>query len=149
MWFQLRSPGLAEDFERLMTGDRDIVCGSLDTVSDWRLTRPADVPGQAIGQAGCGQIFDGGELDRYGLCSSRREIELDDWDEPIRRHELYDARDVVPAAAQWSTTLWKFGISVGLCALRVSTVAHARTRATERCARWFFYGPDEPGLSER
>ena len=36
---------------RLMTEDRDVVRGSLDTVSDWRLTRPADVPGQAIGQA--------------------------------------------------------------------------------------------------
>ena len=51
VWFQLRSPDLAEDFERLMTGDRDIVRGSLDTVSEWRLMRPADVPGQAIGQA--------------------------------------------------------------------------------------------------
>jgi hypothetical protein len=51
MWFQLRSPELAEDFETLMAGDRDIVRGSLDTVSDWRLTRPADVPGQAIDQA--------------------------------------------------------------------------------------------------
>ena len=37
MWFQLRSPELAEDFERLMTGDRDIVRGSLDTVSQPRL----------------------------------------------------------------------------------------------------------------
>ena len=51
MWFRLRSPELAEDFERLMAGDRDIVRGSLDTVSDWRLTRPVDVPGQAIDQA--------------------------------------------------------------------------------------------------
>jgi hypothetical protein len=51
MWFQLRSPELAEDFERLMTEDRDIVRLSLDTVSDWRLMRPADVPGQSIGQA--------------------------------------------------------------------------------------------------
>jgi hypothetical protein len=51
IWFQLRSPELAEDFERLMTEDRDIVRGSLDTVSDWRLTRPTDVPGQSIGQA--------------------------------------------------------------------------------------------------
>jgi hypothetical protein len=51
MWFQLRSPELAEAFEDLMAGDRDIVRGSLDTVSDWRLMRPADVPGQAIGQA--------------------------------------------------------------------------------------------------
>jgi hypothetical protein len=51
MWFQLRSPELAEDFERLMAGDRDIVRGSLDTVSDWRLARPADVPGQALDRA--------------------------------------------------------------------------------------------------
>ena len=51
IWFQLRSPELAEDFERLMTEDRDIVRGSLDTLSDWRLMQPADVPGQAIGQA--------------------------------------------------------------------------------------------------
>ena len=51
IWFQLRSPELADDFERLMTGDRDLVRSSLDTVSDWRLTRPTDVPGQAIGQA--------------------------------------------------------------------------------------------------
>jgi hypothetical protein len=48
MWFQLRSPELAEDFERLMASDRDIVHGSLDTMPDWRLTRPMDVPGQAI-----------------------------------------------------------------------------------------------------
>jgi hypothetical protein len=47
MWFSLRSPELAEDFERLMAEDRDIVRGSLDTVSDWRLTRPLDVPGQS------------------------------------------------------------------------------------------------------
>jgi hypothetical protein len=51
MWFQLRSPELAGDFERLMTEDRDIVRASLDTISDWRLMRPADVPGQSIGQA--------------------------------------------------------------------------------------------------
>jgi hypothetical protein len=51
MWFQLRSPELAEEFEQLMAGGRDIVRSSLDTVSDWRLTRPADVPGQAIGEA--------------------------------------------------------------------------------------------------
>jgi hypothetical protein len=49
MWFSLRSPELAEEFERLMAGDRDIVRGSLDTMSDWRLTRPMDVPGQAGG----------------------------------------------------------------------------------------------------
>jgi hypothetical protein len=51
MWFHLRSPELAEEFERLMAGDRDIVHGSLDTMRDWRLTRPVDVPGQAIDSA--------------------------------------------------------------------------------------------------
>ena len=51
IWFQLRSPDLADDFERLMAGDRDLVRGSLETISDWRLTRPADVPGQAFDQA--------------------------------------------------------------------------------------------------
>jgi hypothetical protein len=51
IWFQLRSPELADDFERLMAGDRDLVRGSLETISDWRLTRPADVPGQALDQA--------------------------------------------------------------------------------------------------
>jgi hypothetical protein len=65
VWFQLRSPELAEDFERLMTGDRDIVRGSLDTVSDWRLTRPADVPGQAIGQADYVLIAEIVEVDRF------------------------------------------------------------------------------------
>jgi hypothetical protein len=29
-----------------MAGDRDVVLGSLDTVSDWRLTRPLNVAGQ-------------------------------------------------------------------------------------------------------
>src|SRR5215207_4671319 len=65
MWFQLRSPELAEDFERLMTEDRDIVRGSLDTVSDWRLTRPADVPGQSIGQADYVLIAEIVEVERF------------------------------------------------------------------------------------
>jgi len=51
MWFQLRSPELAEDFERLMAGDRDVVRGSLDTMTEWRLMRPADVPGQSLREA--------------------------------------------------------------------------------------------------
>jgi|SRR5690242_15606070 hypothetical protein len=51
VWFQLRSPEMAEDFERLMAGDRDVVRSSLDAVSDWRLTRPADVPGQSTEEA--------------------------------------------------------------------------------------------------
>jgi hypothetical protein len=65
MWFQLRSPELADDFERLMTDDRDIVRGSLDTVSDWRLTRPSDVPGQSIGQADYVLIAEIVEIDRF------------------------------------------------------------------------------------
>ena len=55
----------ADDFERLMTGDRDIVRGSMDTVSDWRLTRPADVPGQAIGQADYVLIAEIVEVERF------------------------------------------------------------------------------------
>ena len=51
MWFSLRSPELAEDFERLMASDRDIVFGSLDTMRDYRLARPMDVPGQAAESA--------------------------------------------------------------------------------------------------
>ena len=54
MWFSLRSPELAEEFERLMASDRDVVSSSLDTMSDYRLTRPTDVPGQA----GAGQAAD-------------------------------------------------------------------------------------------
>jgi hypothetical protein len=65
MWFQLRSPDLAEDFERLMTEDRDIVRASLDTISEWRLTRPADVPGQSIGQADYVLIAEIAEVDRF------------------------------------------------------------------------------------
>ena len=51
MWFQLRSPELAEEFERLMAGDRDIVHSSMDTMPKWQLTRPMDLPGQAIDAA--------------------------------------------------------------------------------------------------
>jgi hypothetical protein len=65
LWFQLRSPEMAEDFERLMAGDRDIVRSSLDTVSDWRLTRPADVPGQAIDQADYVLIAEIHGVDRF------------------------------------------------------------------------------------
>jgi hypothetical protein len=65
MWFQLRSPDLADDFERLMTEDREIVRGSLDSVSDWRLTRPADVPGQSMGQADYVLIAEIVEVDRF------------------------------------------------------------------------------------
>ena len=65
MWFQLRSPDLADHFEHLMAGDRDIVRGSLDTVSDWRLARPTDVPGQSIGQADYVLIADIVDVERF------------------------------------------------------------------------------------
>jgi hypothetical protein len=65
MWFQLRSPDLADEFERVMAEDRDIVRGSLETVGEWRLTRPTDVPGQSIGEADYVLIAEINELDRF------------------------------------------------------------------------------------
>jgi hypothetical protein len=65
IWFQLRSPDMADDFERLMADDRDVVRSSLDTVSDWRLTRPADVPGQSTGQADYVLIAEIVEVERW------------------------------------------------------------------------------------
>ena len=65
MWFQLRSPDLADDFERFMAEDRDIVSGSLDSMADWRLTRPADVPGQSMGQADYVLMADIVDVDRF------------------------------------------------------------------------------------
>ena len=78
MWFQLRSPELAEDFEQLMAGDRDIVRGSLDTVSDWRLTKPADVPGQAIGQADYVLIVEFVGIERFEQQASEEVERLSD-----------------------------------------------------------------------
>jgi hypothetical protein len=78
MWFQLRSPELAEDFERLMTEDRDIVRQALDTVSNWRLTRPTDVPGQAIGQADYVLIAEIVEVERFEQQGSERVQQLAD-----------------------------------------------------------------------
>jgi hypothetical protein len=65
IWFQLRSPDMADDFERLMTGDRDTVSSSLDTISDWRLMRPADVPGQSLGEADYVLIAEIVEVERF------------------------------------------------------------------------------------
>jgi hypothetical protein len=78
VWFQLRSPDLAEEFERLMAEDRDIVRGSLDTVSDWRLTRPADVPGQAIGEADYVLIAEILDVNRFEDQGSERVQRLED-----------------------------------------------------------------------
>jgi hypothetical protein len=78
VWFQLRSPELAEDFERLMAGDRDFVRQSLDTVTDWRLTRPADVPGQSIGEADYVLIAEIVEVDRFEQQASEQVQRLGD-----------------------------------------------------------------------
>jgi hypothetical protein len=71
MWFHLRSPELAEEFERLMASDRAIVHGSLDTMPDWRLTRPTDIPGQAIDAADYVLIAEIVNIERW-----QREAEL-------------------------------------------------------------------------
>jgi hypothetical protein len=78
MWFQLRSPELAEDFERLMREDREIVRGSLDAISDWRLTRPADVPGQSMGQADYVLIAEIVEVERFEQQASEHVQRLED-----------------------------------------------------------------------
>jgi hypothetical protein len=78
MWFELRSPEMAEDFERLMAGDRDVVRGSLDAVSEWRLTRPTDVPGQAIGSADYVLIAEIVEVDRFEQQASEQVQRLAD-----------------------------------------------------------------------
>ena len=78
IWFKLRSPELAHDFERLMTEDRDIVRSSLDTVSDWRLTRPADVPGQSVGQADYVLIAEILEVERFEQQASEHVQRLTD-----------------------------------------------------------------------
>ena len=78
MWFQLRSPDLAGEFEQLMTEDRDIVRGSLDAVSDWRLARPADVPGQSIGQADYVLIAEIVEVERFEQQGSEHVQRLSD-----------------------------------------------------------------------
>ena len=78
MWFQLRSPDLAGEFEQLMAEDRDIVRGSLDTVSDWRLARPADVPGQSIGKADYVLIAEIVEVERFEQQGSEHVQRLSD-----------------------------------------------------------------------
>ena len=65
VWFSLRSPELAEEFERLMSDDRDIVRDSFDTVSGWRLTRPIDTPGQSTEDADYVLMAEITELNRW------------------------------------------------------------------------------------
>jgi hypothetical protein len=61
-----------------MTEDRDTVRGSLDTISDWRLTRPSDVPGQSIGQADYVLIAEIVEVERFEQQGSEHVQQLAD-----------------------------------------------------------------------
>ncbi len=70
VWFYLRAPELSAEFERVMAGDRDVDLGSLDTMSAWRLTRPADVPGQPSEPADYVLIAEITEVDRWELQAS-------------------------------------------------------------------------------
>jgi hypothetical protein len=65
VWFHLRSPELSAEFERMMADDRDVALGALDTVSQWRLTRPIDVPGQPTDPADYVLIAEITEVDRW------------------------------------------------------------------------------------
>jgi hypothetical protein len=65
VWFYLRAPDLSAEFERVMAGDRDIDLGSLDSMSNWRLTRPTDVPGQPSEPADYVLIAEITRLDRW------------------------------------------------------------------------------------
>jgi hypothetical protein len=65
VWFYLREPGLSAEFERMMAGDREVELGSLDTMSDWRLARPVDVPGQPSEPADYVLIAEINAVDRW------------------------------------------------------------------------------------
>jgi hypothetical protein len=78
MWFSLRSPELAEDFERLMASDRETVRGSLDTMPEWRLTRPMDVPGQARESADYVLIAEIANIERWQQQAERLIQSLED-----------------------------------------------------------------------
>jgi hypothetical protein len=78
VWFHLRSPELSAEFERMMAGDRDVDLGSFDTVSDWRLTRPVNVPGQTSEPADYVLIAEITEVDRWELQASEQVQRLAD-----------------------------------------------------------------------
>jgi hypothetical protein len=78
VWFYLRAPELSAEFERVMAGDRDVDLGSFDTVSDWRLTRPVDVPGQPSEPADYVLIAEITEEDRWELQASEQVQRLAD-----------------------------------------------------------------------
>ena len=80
-----------------MAGDRDIVRGSLDTVSNWRLTRPMDVPGQAIDEADYVLILEiVGAVEQWEEQASERVQRLaDDLEHLVSSRRMLLVRDVL------------------------------------------------------
>jgi hypothetical protein len=78
VWFHLRSAELSAEFERVMAGDRDVDLGSLDTMSEWRLTRPVNVPGQPSDPADYVLIAEITQVDRWELQASEQVQRLED-----------------------------------------------------------------------
>jgi hypothetical protein len=72
VWFKLRAPELASEFERVMAADRDVDLGSLDTMFDWRLMRPADVPGQSSEPPDYVLVAEINGVDRWELQASEQ-----------------------------------------------------------------------------
>jgi hypothetical protein len=96
IWFKLRSPALAGDFERLMSEDRDIVNGSLDTISEWRLTRPSDVPGQSVREADYVLLAEIVEVERFEQQASEHVQRLaDDLDHLVSSRGMLIVRPVL------------------------------------------------------
>jgi hypothetical protein len=90
VWFYLRAPDLSAEFERVMAGDRDIDLGSLDSMSNWRLTRPTDVPGQPSEPADYVLIAEITRLDRWESQGSEQVQRLAD-----ERAHLVSARGML------------------------------------------------------
>jgi hypothetical protein len=78
VWFHLRSPDLSAEFERVMADDRNVAFEALDTVSDWRLTRPVNVPGQPSEPADYVLIAEITEVDRWTLQATEQVQRLAD-----------------------------------------------------------------------
>jgi hypothetical protein len=78
MWFSLRSPELADEFERVMADDRDVVRRSLDTVTEWRLSKPINLPGQSIDAADYVLIIEIVEVERWQEQATERVEQLAD-----------------------------------------------------------------------
>jgi hypothetical protein len=78
VWFHLRSPESSAEFERMMAGDRDVDLSALDTMSDWRLTRPVNVPGQPSEPPDYVLIAEITEVDRWELQATEQVQRLAD-----------------------------------------------------------------------